>query len=236
MKKIVHKADTRGQANHGWLNTKHTFSFANYYNPERMHFGMLRVINDDIIAPGMGFGKHPHDNMEIITIPLKGAIAHEDSMGNSSVIKAGEIQVMSAGTGVFHSEFNASNKDELNLFQIWVFSNQKNVKPRYDQMSLNELHKKNELYQVLSPNKDDKGVWIYQNAWFSMGDLSKGWSGEYIIKQSGNGVYLMVIEGSILIDDEKLEKRDGIGISGVESIKLKADTDAKILLMDIPMN
>lgn len=235
MEKVIHKAESRGIANHGWLQAKHTFSFANYYNPERTHFGVLRVLNDDIIAPGMGFGKHPHDNMEIITIPLSGSIKHEDSMGNSSVIKAGEIQVMSAGSGVFHSEFNASKTDELNLFQIWLFTNKKNVEPRYDQMSLSDLYKDNELYQVLSPNPDDIGVWIYQNAWFFMGDLSSGWEDNYKVKASGNGIYLMVIEGTVNVESEKLSKRDGIGISESESINIRAETDAKILVMDVPM-
>lgn len=235
MKKVIHKAETRGFADHGWLKAKHTFSFANYYNAERVHFGTLRVLNDDVIAPGMGFGTHPHDNMEIITIPLKGAIEHKDSMGNTSVIRAGEIQVMSAGSGVFHSEYNASKTDELNLFQIWVFTNKKNVEPRYDQMSLADLYKKNELYQVLSPNSNDAGVWIYQNAWFSMGDLEKGWKGTYNIKQTNNGIYLMVIEGKLRVNDELLETRDGIGISDVENIYIETEDVSKLLIMDVPM-
>lgn len=235
MKKVVHKAETRGQADHGWLKTHHTFSFANYYNPERMHFGVLRVLNDDVIAPEMGFGMHPHDNMEIITIPHSGAIKHEDNMGNSSVIKAGEIQVMSAGSGVFHSEFNASKTEDLTLFQIWLISNRKNVEPRYNQMSLSDLYKSNELYQVLSPNSNDAGVWIYQNAWFFMGDLDSGWEDKYVIKAPENGIYLIVIEGSVIVEDEKLQKRDGIGISGTKAINIQSLTDSKILLMDIPM-
>ena len=171
MKTIIHKAETRGHANHGWLNTHHTFSFANYYNPERVHFGALRVLNDDWIAGGEGFGKHPHDNMEIITIPLKGAVEHQDSMGNKGVINAGEIQVMSAGTGIFHSEYNANKDKELELLQIWVFSDKKNVTPRYQQMSLADLQKPNELYQILSPDYEGTGVWIHQQAWFQLDDL-----------------------------------------------------------------
>lgn len=235
MKKVIHRADTRGFADHGWLKAKHTFSFASYYNPERVHFGMLRVLNDDVIAPGMGFGTHPHDNMEIITIPLKGAIKHKDSMGNSSVIKAGEIQVMSAGSGVFHSEYNASETDELNLFQIWLITNKKNVEPRYQQMTLSDLYLKNELYQVLSPNKTDSGVWIYQNAWFSMGDLDEGWEGTYHVKNENNGVYVMVIDGELKVNNDVLKTRDGIGISGDEHITIETKTASRILIMDVPM-
>lgn len=235
MEKVIHKAASRGSADHGWLKAKHTFSFANYYDPERVHFGVLRVLNDDIIAPGMGFGKHPHDNMEIITIPLSGDLEHKDSMGNSSVIHQGEIQVMSAGTGIFHSEFNANKGKELNLFQIWLFPNKKNVEPRYDQKELKSLEKKDELYQVLSPNANDAGVWIYQNAWFFMGDLSAGWQKEYTIKASDNGVYIMVIEGNVTVEGNSLEKRDAIGISKTQTVNIKADADARILIMDIPM-
>jgi redox-sensitive bicupin YhaK (pirin superfamily) len=235
MEKVIHKAASRGTADHGWLKAKHSFSFANYYDPEKVHFGVLRVLNDDIVAPGMGFGKHPHDNMEIITIPLSGSLEHKDSMGNSSVIHEGEIQVMSAGTGIFHSEFNASKTNELNLFQIWLFSNKKNVEPRYDQKELNTLEKKDELYQVLSPSADDAGVWIYQNAWFFMGNLSAGWQKDYSIKTTENGVYIMVIEGIVTIEGNPLAKRDAIGISQTKTVNIKADTDAKILVMDIPM-
>ncbi|MDA3893383.1 MAG: pirin family protein [Salinivirgaceae bacterium] len=236
MKTIIHKADSRGFADHGWLKANHTFSFANYYDAERMHFGVLRVLNDDIIAPEMGFGEHPHDNMEIITIPLEGSIEHKDSMGNSSVIKAGEIQVMSAGTGVFHSEFNASKSEELNLFQIWVFTDNKNAEPRYDQQSLKDLEKKDELFQILSPNEGDEGVWIYQNAWFSMGNLSAGWHGEYKIKLPDNGIYLMVIEGEVDVNGVQLNKRDGMGISETDKIEITCMKDSKILIMDIPMH
>lgn len=235
MEKIVHKADSRGYADHGWLKAKHTFSFANYYNPERVHFGVLRVLNDDIIAPGMGFGTHPHDNMEIITIPLSGSIRHEDSMGNSSVIKAGEIQVMSAGSGVFHSEYNASKSEPLNLFQIWLFTNKKNVDPRYDQMSLSELEKKNQFYQVLSPNKDDAGVWVYQDAWFSMAKFDPGFSAVYGLKKSGNGIYIMVISGEVYIENEFLKSRDGIALTDFNEIKVSASTKTELLIMDIPM-
>jgi redox-sensitive bicupin YhaK (pirin superfamily) len=235
MKKIVFNAISRGQADHGWLKAKHSFSFANYYDPNKVHFGVLRVLNDDVIAPGTGFSTHPHDNMEIITLPLSGDLEHKDSMGNTSVIHEGEIQVMSAGSGIFHSEFNTNKSKELNLFQIWIFPNKKNVEPRYDQMYLKEVEKTNELYQVLSPNKNDDGLWIHQNAWFYMGTLNKGWNDDYLVKASGNGIYVMVIEGEISIAGETLLKRDAIGLSETQSINIKSNSDSRILIMDIPM-
>lgn len=180
---VLHKAATRGHANHGWLDSHHTFSFANYHNPDRMHFGVLRVLNDDRVDAGMGFGKHPHDNMEIISIPLEGDLEHQDSMGNTAVIKKGDIQVMSAGTGIYHSEFN-KNKDRLTKFlQIWVYPNKRNVTPRYDQISLDEKDRHNKLQQILSPNPDDAGVWIHQDAWFHLGKFDKGFATEYKLKK-----------------------------------------------------
>lgn len=235
MKTILHKSETRGHANHGWLNTYHTFSFANYYNPQRVHFGTLRVLNDDVIAPGEGFGKHPHDNMEIITIPLYGDLEHKDSMGNHGVISAGEIQVMSAGTGLFHSEFNKNKDKEVSLLQIWVFPNKKNVTPRYDQITLADIKKEDELYQILSPDPNDQGVWIYQNAWFHLGDLCEGWKGEYKLKDKKNGVYFFVIEGTVTIAGQKLNRRDGLGVSETEMIEIKTDSKTKLLVMEIPM-
>jgi quercetin 2,3-dioxygenase len=171
---ILHKASTRGHADHGWLNAHHTFSFASYYNQDRVQFGVLRVLNDDIVASGMGFGTHPHDNMEIITIPLEGDLAHKDSMGNTEVIKFGDVQVMSAGTGIQHSEFNPNNDKRTNLLQIWVFPKYRNVEPRYQQITLDTSDRNNKLQQILSPNADDAGVWIHQDAWFHMGNLDKG--------------------------------------------------------------
>ena len=235
MKTIIHRSDDRGKANHGWLNAMHSFSFANYYDPNKVHFGALRVLNDDIIAPGTGFPEHPHDNMEIITIPLSGAIAHKDSMGNSSVVHTGEIQVMSAGSGVFHSEYNHSKEDALNLFQIWLFPNVKNIEPRYDQISIHELSKPNSFYQVLSPDKNDQGVWIYQDAWFNMGVFDKGIQPIYNLHSKSNGIYLMVIEGSIHIGNETLHKRDAIGIWEVDKIELETNEPTQLLLMEIPM-
>ncbi|PBQ34614.1 hypothetical protein CNR22_23495 [Sphingobacteriaceae bacterium] len=232
---IVHKAETRGHANHGWLNSHHTFSFANYYNPERMHFGVLRVLNDDQVDAGMGFGTHPHDNMEIISIPLEGDLEHKDSMGTTAVIKNGDIQVMSAGTGITHSEYN-KNKDKLVKFlQIWVFPNKKNVTPRYDQITLKESDRHNKLQQIISPNADDEGVWIHQNAWFHLGKFDKGVSSDYSIKAKGNGVYAFILKGDVTINGQKLNQRDGYGIWDTDKLSISADSDAEFLLMDVPM-
>jgi len=233
---IIHTADSRGKADHGWLKSSFSFSFANYYNPERVHFGVLRVLNDDLIAGGMGFGTHPHDNMEIITIPFEGALEHKDSMGTSSVIQAGDVQVMSAGTGITHSEFNHYKDKPTTLFQIWLFPNKKDVQPRYQQISLDVKDRVNQLQQVLSPNPDDAGVWIHQNAWFFMGNFSKDHEQSYSVKASNNGVYLMVISGQVEINGHILGQRDAIGIWETPELKIKAITDAEILLMDIPMN
>ncbi len=234
---VYYPANTRGHANHGWLNAHHTFSFAGYRNPERMHFGVIRVLNDDIVAGGMGFGTHPHDNMEIITIPLEGDLAHKDSMGNSEVIRNGDIQVMSAGTGIEHSEFNANKDKPVNLFQIWLFPNKRNVKPRYDQMTLNITDRHNKLQQILSPNSDDEGVWIHQDAWFSMGTFEKDFSTKYDIKREGNGVFAMVVKGDFNINGNEIHARDGFGIWDVDKIDIIAKSDdAEILLMDVPMD
>lgn len=236
MNTVLHKAETRGHANHGWLNAKHSFSFANYYNPERMNFGVLRVLNDDTIAGGKGFGTHPHDNMEIITIPLEGDLAHKDNMGNAAVIEAGDVQVMSAGTGVFHSEFNNNQDSEVKLLQIWVLPNKKNLEPRYDQISIRDISRVNEFYQILSPDKTDQGVWIHQDAWFSLGKFEKGKIDEYRINKAGNGVYVFIIDGEVEIEGQHLSKRDGFGIWEVEDFQVNAKTDARVLLMEVPMN
>jgi len=234
---ILHKAATRGDANHGWLHSRHTFSFANYYNPERMHFGVLRVLNDDFVEAGMGFGTHPHDNMEIISIPLEGDLEHKDSMGNVTVIKNGDVQVMSAGTGITHSEYNKNKDKPVKFLQIWVFPNKKNVKPRYDQITLNLADRRNKLQQILSPNADDAGVWIYQDAWFHLGKFDEGFSIDYDIKKSGNGVYVFVLKGDVTIDETALNERDGLGIWNTDKISIKANSqDAEILLMEVPMN
>ncbi len=235
MKTVLHKANSRGHANHGWLDSHHTFSFANYYNPERMHFGVLRVLNDDRVAPGKGFGTHPHDNMEIISIPLEGDLEHKDSMGNTAVIKEGDVQVMSAGTGVFHSEYNKNPDKEVKFLQIWVFPNKRNLEPRYDQISIRDIEKENNFYQVLSPNKDDQGVWINQNAWFHLGKFETGKSDTYQLKSTGNGVYAFILEGEVEIEGQKLGKRDGFGIWDTDRITVKSETDSRILLMELPM-
>ncbi len=233
----IHRSETRGHANHGWLNSYHSFSFANYYNPERMHFGVLRVLNDDRVAPGMGFGTHPHDNMEIISIPLEGDLEHKDSMGNTAVIRDGDIQVMSAGTGITHSEYNRNKDKEVRFLQIWLFPNKGNVKPRYDQMSLKRADRQNKLQQVLSPNPEDDGVWIHQNAWFFLSSLSSGKSVKHSSKSEVNGVYLFVLEGELEVNGEKLSRRDAIGIQqGYQHIEIFAKAEAEFLLMDIPMS
>lgn len=233
---IIHKADTRGYANHGWLKAKHSFSFADYYNPERMHFGALRVLNDDYVEGGMGFGTHPHNNMEIITIPLAGAIEHKDSMGNGTVIKRGDIQVMSAGSGIMHSEFNHNKNVPLQLLQIWVFPNKKNVEPRYQQITLNENSYQNQLLQIVSPNKEDEGVWVHQNAWFNIGNFSSNQSVSYKLKSADNGVYAFIINGSFEVDGTLLNSRDGMGIWNTNGFDFKAmEENSEILLMEIPM-
>ncbi|MCD6017142.1 MAG: pirin-related protein [Bacteroidetes bacterium] len=233
---ILHKAETRGDANHGWLHSKHTFSFANYYNPERMHFGVLRVLNDDTVAEGMGFGTHPHDNMEIISIPLEGDLEHKDSMGNTTVIKNGDVQVMSAGSGVQHSEYNKSKDKPVKFLQIWVFPNKKNVTPRYDQVTLKEEDRHNKLQQILSPDPNDAGVWIHQNAWFHLGKFDKGISTEYKIKGKGNGLYIFNLNGDLDVNGQLVNTRDGFGIWDIESVKLTAKSNAEFLLMEVPMN
>lgn len=235
MKTVFHKSESRGHANHGWLDTYHTFSFANYHNPERVHFGALRVLNDDTIAPGTGFGTHPHDNMEIISIPLYGDLEHKDSMGNTAVIKEGDVQVMSAGTGVYHSEHNYNKDKECKFLQIWVFPELKNIKPRYDQVSLKDLEKKNELYQILSPDKDDNGVWVYQQAWFSIGNFTESKEISYLLNNSENGAYIFILDGNANIEDQTLNKRDGMGIWETNEINMEIQNDTRLLLMEVPM-
>ena len=203
--------------------------------PSGYTFGMLRVLNDDTVAPGMGFGTHPHDNMEIISIPLEGDLEHKDSMGNVSVIKQGDVQVMSAGTGITHSEYNKNKDKPVKFLQIWVFPNRKNVKPRYDQITLNIEDRHNKFQQILSPNPDDAGVWIYQNAWFHLGQFDKGFSADYNIKAKGNGVYAFILSGNVTINNQELKSRDGFGIWDIDKVTIKADSVAEFLLMDVPM-
>lgn len=237
MNTVLHKADTRGDADHGWLHSKHTFSFANYHNPERMNFGVLRVLNDDTVSESRGFGAHPHRDMEIVSIPLEGDLKHQDNMGNATLIKAGDIQVMSAGTGVMHSEYNNNPDKPVKFLQIWIMPNKQGVAPRYDQITLDTADRKNKLQQVLSPNVDDAGVWIHQNAWFNMTQLDKGKELQYPLNDAeNNGVYAFVLKGDATVNGQKLHERDGFGIWDVANLDIKADTDTEILLMEVPMN
>ncbi|WP_265429674.1 pirin family protein [Chryseobacterium sp. YIM B08800] len=235
MKTVYHKADSRGHANHGWLNSYHTFSFAGYQNPERTHFGVLRVLNDDTVSQGMGFGTHPHKDMEIISIPLEGDLEHKDSMGTTAVIKKGEIQVMSAGTGVMHSEYNKNKDEAVKFLQIWVFPREVGVEPRYDQISIADGEKNNGFQQILSPNKNDAGVWIHQDAWFNLAKFTKGNGKNYMLNKKGNGVYAFVLKGSAKVGDRILGERDGLGIWDTQSFNIEATEDTEILLMEVPM-
>ncbi|MEY3209221.1 MAG: hypothetical protein RL064_1252 [Bacteroidota bacterium] len=235
-KTILHTADSRGLANHGWLNSFHSFSFSSYYNPDKMNFGVLRVLNDDTVAAGMGFGKHPHDNMEIISIPLEGDLKHEDTMGNATIIKRGDVQVMSAGTGIAHSEMNANKDKPVKFLQIWVIPNKQNVQPRYDQITLNLEDRHNKLQQILSPNPQDAGVWVHQDAWFNLGKLDKDIALNYTFNKTGNGVYAFVLEGAFEIDGQQLSKRDALGIWDTSVISIMSlSADSEILLMEVPM-
>lgn len=236
MNTILHKADTRGHADHGWLKSKHTFSFANYHNPERMNFGVLRVLNDDTVAESRGFGTHPHRDMEIISIPLEGDLKHEDNMGNKTIIKEGDIQVMSAGTGVMHSEYNNNPDKPVKFLQIWVFPNKQNVTPRYDQITLDTSDRKNKLQQIVSPNTDDAGVWVHQNTWFNMANLAKGKTVTYALNDAiNNGVYAFILKGDVTINGQALNERDGFGIWDIDTLDITADSDTEILLMEVPM-
>lgn len=237
MQTTHHPANTRGHANHGWLNTHHTFSFARYHNPERMNFGVLRVLNDDEVTGGMGFGSHPHDNMEIISIPLEGDLEHKDSMGNTTVIKQGDIQVMSAGTGVVHSEKNKNSDRDVKFLQIWLFPKERNVEPRYDQITLDPTKEDNQWYQVLGPEPAEGQVWIHQDAYFSLGRFDAGKEVTYTLNQPGHGVYLFVLEGSAEVADHRLGRRDGLGITDTEEFTLTfGDEGARILAMEIPLS
>lgn len=237
MKTLFFSNTDRGHANHGWLNSYHTFSFGGFHNPSKMNFGALRVLNDDTVNGGMGFSKHPHDNMEIVSIPLEGGLEHQDSMGNKTLIKKGEVQIMSAGTGVFHSEKNESGKAPVKFLQIWVFPDKKNIEPRYDQKVFNLSARKNKFQTVVSPlETTDEGVKINQNAWFSLVDLANGNALTYNLKDKNNGVYVFVLEGEVEIDGQKLIKRDGLGITETELVTITSSQDAEVLLMEIPMS
>lgn len=233
---VLHKAESRGHANHGWLDTHQTFSFASYYNPDRMHFGVLRVLNDDVVDPSQGFGTHPHDNMEIISIPLEGDLEHKDSMNNVAIIKNGDIQVMSAGTGIYHSEFNNNSDKPVKFLQIWLYPNKKNVTPRYDQITLKLTDRHNKYQQILSPDSKDAGVWIHQDAWFHLGIFDDQYKSSYKIKRAGNGIYAFVIKGSFTINGTLLSKRDGFGQWNIKDLEIiSQEESSEILLMDVPM-
>jgi redox-sensitive bicupin YhaK (pirin superfamily) len=235
MKKIIHRSNSRGYYDYGWLKTNHSFSFNEYYNPERMNFGMLRVLNDDFVAPGQGFGTHPHKDMEIVSIPLSGELAHKDSTGTEEVIYPNDIQVMSAGTGILHSEYNHSKKNETNFLQLWIFPDKKGHEPRYDQKSFNPNERRNRILTIVSPSKSNGNLWLNQDTYFSMTDLDKNKSVNYKIHSNGSGIYLFVIEGEISVGDEKLLKRDGIGVSDTEELILKAEDDSRVLIIEVPM-
>lgn len=232
---ILHAANTRGHANHGWLNSHHTFSFASYHNPERVHFGVLRVLNDDWIAGGTGFGKHPHDNMEIVTIPLTGALEHQDSMGNKEVLHAGEVQAMSAGTGIFHSEYNAKADEPCTLLQIWIFPEERNVTPQYAQKFYDVDAVKREWHAVVNPMGQGDGLGIHQQAWFNLTRIPAGERRDYAVKRAENGVYFFVIEGGISLDSHALGTRDAAGVWGQERYAVMATEDAYVLAIDLPL-
>lgn len=233
---VIHKANSRNSADFGWLKVNHTFSFANYYNPDRMNFGALRVLNDDTILGGKGFSTHPHDNMEIITIPLEGSLKHKDDMGNGSIIKKGDIQVMSAGRGIQHSEYNGDDILPAKVLQIWLHPNKINVIPRYQQLSIKSLIKPNIFSQILSPDIKDQGVWIHQNSWFSLGEFTKTTTSNYKLHSTSNGIYIFIIDGKVEINGDILNKRDAIGLWQVDSINISSSIGSRVLIMEVPMD
>lgn len=234
MKTILHKADSRGHASFGWLNSFHTFSFGRYYNPDRVHFGALRVLNDDTVGKGMGFSKHPHDNMEIVSIPLFGDLHHKDSTGRDEIIRENDVQIMSAGSGIAHSEMNANKDKEVKFLQLWVLPKEKDIEPRYQQKTFLPEDRLNKILTVVAPD-DERAVWINQDAWFSLARLSKEVSIAYKLHKEGNGVYAFVLHGTLTINEQVLEPRDGLGISETNSITIAAGADAEILLVEVPM-
>ncbi|RFS22531.1 pirin family protein [Chitinophaga silvatica] len=235
MKKIIHRADTRGFANHGWLKSHHTFSFANYYDPNRIHFGALRVFNDDSVKGGMGFGAHPHDNMEIVSIVLDGALEHRDNTGKQEIIKKNDVQLMSAGTGVIHSEFNASKTEDVNFLQIWVIPNERNVTPRYAQKTFDPATRENSLQVIISPDRSEDNLWLHQDAWFSLGKFDAGKTLDITQKAAGIGSYLFVLNGELEVAGETLGTRDAIGLSDYDVETIKVNKSAEFLLIDVPM-
>ena len=235
MKLREHKSTNRGGSNFGWLKSYHTFSFGNYFNPAQTHFGVLRVINDDTVSPGAGFGTHPHKDMEIISIPLSGALAHNDSMGNSGIISAGEVQVMSAGTGIRHSEMNASNDDFVEFLQIWIFPDKNGIEPRYGQAKTEVDAAKNKWNLIVGPEGSESKVWIHQDAYIHLSKFESGRNAVYTLNKSNNGVYIFVIKGSVTLDEITLNERDGVGIEEAEQFELSFNEETDILLMEVPM-
>jgi redox-sensitive bicupin YhaK (pirin superfamily) len=235
MKTILHRASTRGHADHGWLDSWHTFSFAHYHDPARIHFGALRVLNDDTVAPGMGFGKHPHDNMEIVSIPLEGALKHRDSMGSEGVIKYGDIQTMTAGSGLQHSEMNGSHTEPVKFLQIWVFPKLRNVPPRYADKTFDLAEREGKWQLLVSPDGEAGSMVVNQDTWFSIGKYKAGEKVSYTLKSKDNGLYAFLIQGSAKLGEELLERRDGVGITDTDSIAFEVRSDAEILLMEVPM-
>lgn len=236
MQKVLDQAESRGISDAGWLYSRHTFSFSDYQNPERIQFGKLRVINDDIVMPGEGFATHGHNNMEIISIPIRGTLKHKDSMDNVHIIEAGDIQIMSAGTGITHSEYNASDNDPVNFLQIWVLPEQRDIAPRYAQKTFDPAGRHNQFQLVLSPQRDNaESLWINQQAWFTLADFDQEHHEVYEWHQPENGVYLFVISGRVIAGGEMLNERDGIGVSAVNALSIRAITDSRILIMEVPL-
>lgn len=235
MSKVIYRGNDRGFANHGWLQSYHTFSFANYYNPDKIHFGALRVFNDDSVKGGMGFGTHPHDNMEIVSIPISGALQHRDSSGRNAIINTNDVQIMSAGSGIAHSEMNASKTETVDFLQIWVIPEQRNITPRYEQKTFDPAARRNKLQVVVSPEKDSEGLWINQQAWFSLGDFDAGQTLDVTTKFKGAGSYIFLFEGEATVDGETLQTRDAIGISAFESAEIRFTKPSSVLIIDVPM-
>lgn len=233
MKLTIHKSEARGVSHFKWLESYHSFSFGNYYNPSKTNFGVLRVLNDDTVDPGAGFGMHPHKDMEIISIPLQGALKHEDSMGNKGVITSDEVQVMSAGTGIRHSEMNESGERPVKFLQIWIFPNKNAVTPRYGQQKIEQ--QKNIWNLVVAPNSSKTDLWIHQDAYIFLSIFESGVSKTYELKDPNNGVYIFVIEGAVSILENELDARDGLGIEGVEALNFEFKKNTKLLLMEVPM-
>jgi redox-sensitive bicupin YhaK (pirin superfamily) len=236
MKTIFYPENERGKNDIGWLKANFSFSFGPYYNPELMSFGALRVLNDDIIAGGKGFGRHPHDNMEIVTIPLEGGLEHQDNMGNKGVINAGDVQVMSAGTGVYHSEYNASATDTAKTLQIWLFPNQRNVEPRYDQKSFGNQFRLNELTTLVSPDRTEGNLWLHQDATFSMGTFAAGQLLNYTVNTPGNGAYVFLLDGMAKINGTQLNKRDAMGVYDTSSFTIETEEESRYLVIEVPMS